>query len=96
MNPKIKTIEQKDLVGISAKMSLVGNKTVELWQMLMPRRAEIKNRLDRLRYSVQVYDASMDFSSFTPATVFTKWAAFEVSSFDDVPSGMENSHFNWR
>jgi len=89
MTPKITNVFEKNLIGLSTKMSLSNNKTAELWQTLMPRRGEIKNRVDQLRYSMQIYDASIDFSSFTPATVFTKWAAFEVENFDDVPNEMK-------
>ena len=89
MKFSIKTISEKYLVGMNTKMSLAENKTRDLWRVLMPRRSEIRNRVDRLCYSMQIYNGLIDFSKFTPSTIFTKWAAFEVEKFTDVPEGME-------
>ncbi len=89
MKPEIKKIPQKYLVGISAQMSLSENRTKELWQTLMPRRREIKNRIGTDRISMQVYDESWDYEKFSPTTKFTRWAGLEVLSFANVPAGLE-------
>lgn len=55
----------------------------------MPRRKEIKNHLSTDLFSMQVYDKNYDFKNFDLHAKFEKWAAIEVSDFNDVPSGME-------
>lgn len=87
MEPKIQIIREKKLIGISLTMSLVANRTGELWRSFMPRRKEIKNHLNSELISLQRYDHK-HFQQFDPAREFTKWAAVEVSSLNDVPEGM--------
>lgn len=86
MNPIIKIISEKKLVGKSLKMSLANNKTHELWKSFMCQRHSIKNVVNSDLYSVQLYN---DFAEFTPNTVFTKYAMIEVSEFEEIPHGME-------
>lgn len=81
--PKIVHIEPKTLVGISMEMSIVNNKTRELWQQFMPLRQTIENRLNQDYYSLQVYDPDY-FQSFNPQKRFTKWAAVEVSKINGL------------
>ena len=82
----MKSLKPKKLVGLSLEMSLSDNKTGELWQQFMPRRAEIKNRVSKNFISMQKYGENWKFS---PTDIFTKWAVVEVSSFNEVPQGME-------
>lgn len=89
MKSKIVQIGVKKLVGKSMRMSLIKNQTFKLWNDFMPRRKEIKNQLHTDLYSMQIYDSAY-FNDFNPNTEFTKWAAVEVSSFDDVPDGMDS------
>jgi len=70
-------------------MSLLDDHTVELWQFLMPRRTEIRNKLNTDLFSIQVFDENLDFKYFTPETEFEKWAAIEISEYTEVPEGME-------
>lgn len=86
MEPRIELLEPKNLVGIHKEMSLPDNKTGDLWQHFMPRRSEIKNRSTAEFISMQKYPDNWNFS---PDSLFIKWAAVEVSSFLDVPHGME-------
>jgi AraC family transcriptional regulator len=86
---RIETFKEKKLVGNCLKMSLSDNKTIELWRNFMPRRKEIKNRVNDDLFSIQVYDQSFDFLNFNPDALFEKWAAVEVEGFDAVPEGME-------
>lgn len=74
------------------KMSLNENRTYSLWSSFMPHRNKIKDRVDDLLYSMQVYDDSLDFKDFSPATTFTKWAAVEVSSLDRIPDSLSPYH----
>lgn len=70
-------------------MSLSADRTPELWKSFMIERKNIINNVSVDLYSIQVYDDSLDFMDFTPATVFEKWAAAEVVSYDSVPDGMD-------
>ncbi len=89
MEPSIKTLPEKKLVGKSVRTSLVNNETAELWRSFMPQRKAIKNAIGSDLYSVQVYDKSLHFKDFNPQTEFTKCAMIEVPDFEDVPQHME-------
>ena len=85
--PKIVQLEPKILVGMSVEMSIIENKTRELWQQFMPHRHKIENRLNQDFYSLQVYDPDY-FKSFNPQKSFTKWAAVEVSKANGLVDGL--------
>ena len=89
MQPQIKTITSKKLIGQNLTMTFAANKTFELWRQFMPRRKEIINTVSSDLFSIQVFDDSFSFKNFNPNTSFQKWAALEVSSFDFVPDEME-------
>ena len=59
MQPRIEILKPKKLIGIHMEMSLANNKTAELWQKFMPRRAEVKNRLTTDYISMQKYSESV-------------------------------------
>ncbi|MCP4294371.1 MAG: GyrI-like domain-containing protein [Proteobacteria bacterium] len=86
MEYRIEELEPKKLIGINLKMSLSKNRTAELWQTFMPRRDEVQNRTSSDYISMQKYGENWTFS---PQTMFVKWASVEVSSFTDLPSNME-------
>ena len=88
--PLIKNISKKRLIGIRLKMSLTDNKTTDLWQSFMPRKNEIKHKLNSDFYSIQIYDSDLEFNDFTPSTFFDKWAAIAVNDFNKIPDGMES------
>jgi AraC family transcriptional regulator len=88
MQPRIETLKDKKLIGKRITMSLVNNKTGELWKSFMPRRREIINNLTNDLISMQVYKPT-HFSNFNPANEFEKWATVEVADFDNVPGEME-------
>lgn len=89
MQPRIISIPSKKLVGRKLRMSISANRTIELWQFLMPRRNHILNKLNSDLFLVQVFDQDLDFKDFTTETEFEKWAAIEVSEYWEVPEGME-------
>ena len=89
MNPTIKILSEKKLIGKHIKMSFANNKTFELWRSFMPRRKEIRNSLTTDLFSMQVYGESFDFKNFNPGAEFEKWAAIEVADFNTIPDGME-------
>jgi AraC family transcriptional regulator len=87
MQPTIKSIPSKKLIGLHMQMSLVNNKTADLWKSFMPRRKEIETLFRNQLFSLQVYDVDY-FQAFNPQKEFAKWALMEVESFDDIPDGM--------
>jgi AraC family transcriptional regulator len=87
LQPRIETLTEKRLVGQHLTMSLVNNRTRELWSGFMPHRRKIDSVNPALLYSLQVYPPGY-FESFHPATPFEKWAALEVSQDAGVPDGM--------
>jgi AraC family transcriptional regulator len=88
MTPRIETISEKKLIGISKIMSLRDNKTGELWREFMLRRNEIKYPINSDLISMQVFEKD-HFKHFDPNNKFEKWAALEVSEFGDDPEGMK-------
>jgi predicted transcriptional regulator YdeE len=72
MDPRIETFPQKTLRGMRARMTLADDKIRVLWQRLIPRRAEIKNRTDENFYSLKYFDSSTPYADFTPHTEFDK------------------------
>jgi AraC family transcriptional regulator len=69
-------------------MSFSANKTFELWRNFMPDRDKIKYKAGKELYSLEVYPDSY-FDNFNPGRVFEKWAAAEVSDYEEPPAGME-------
>ena len=70
-------------------MSLLNNKTGELWRSFMPMRNAITNAISADLISMQIYDPSY-FNPFRLDKEFKKWAAVEVSDFHNIPEGMES------
>jgi AraC family transcriptional regulator len=89
MQPRIEIVAEKKLVGKQLTMTIANNKTLNLWQSFMPRRREIKNNLTTDFFSMQVYHQSFDFTFSNLNAEFQKWAAIEVSDFENVPDEME-------
>ena len=88
MTPRIETTVERKLVGKRTTMSLVNNRTSDLWKDFMPRRKEIINVVTNGFISMTVYRPA-HFIDFKPTNEFEKWAAVEVSNFETVPKGME-------
>lgn len=88
MNPRIETIPEKKLVGKRLTMSLINNRTVELWKLFMPVRNQIIHPKSTDLISLQCYPPTY-FENFSPAAEFEKWAAVEVSDMARIPEGME-------
>jgi len=88
MNPEIKILTEKKLVGKKIITSFSENKTVELWKSFMPRRKEIKNNIGANLYSIQIYPPNF-YANFNVNNKFEKWATVEVIDFTSVPDEME-------
>jgi AraC family transcriptional regulator len=89
MQPQIRTLTEKLLIGRYLTMSIAADRTPELWRSFMPQRKSITNAVASDLISMQVYDEEYSFKNFNPAATFEKWAAVEVSDFKNVPDGME-------
>lgn len=87
LEPIIKTLKPKKLVGFKTEMSLVDNKTHQLWATFMPRRKEISNHVDDHLFSLQVYGEN-HFEKFNLHNIFQKYALAEVSDYLSIPEGM--------
>jgi AraC family transcriptional regulator len=88
MEPKFITLNRRKFIGKRLKTSFVENKTFKLWREFMPYQDEIKNNVGNDLYSIEIYPEEF-FTKFNPATEFEKWAAVEVTKFENVPNEME-------
>ena len=87
IQPEIRSFPGKVLVGIHQDMSVADNQTLSLWRRFMGRRHEIENQVSDELYSLQLYPTGY-FQRFDPTAVFTKWAALEVSTTENIPGNM--------
>ena len=88
MEPRTVILKEKKLVGNKIIMSIADNKVKELWSSFIPRRKEITNNLTNDFISLSVYNPNY-FLNFKPTNEFEKWAAVEVSDFNNVPNDLE-------
>jgi len=88
--PKIHEVNTRKMIGMDIETSLSDNKTRDLWKGFMPRLGEIQNKTGTDFFSIQEYDKDFNMAVFTPMTMFKKWAAVEVSDFENAPEGMKN------
>ena len=86
--PQISLLADKILVGMSIELSIVKNRTGDLFREFMPRRSEIQKTKNANIFSLQEYPADY-FTQFDPTKVFTKWALIEVEGVETLPAGME-------
>jgi len=95
--PRITFLAEKKLLGHTLTMSLVQNKTYELWRNFMPHHKQINNRVSEDLFSVQVFGAKFSFNPYNPEAEFEKWACAEVSHYPTdlntfkpliIPAGM--------
>jgi AraC family transcriptional regulator len=88
MQPRIEILKEKKLAGKRLTMSFANNRTGELWKSFMPGCGAITNNLTNDLISMQIYPPN-HFADFKPGNEFEKWAAVEVTDFDNVPAHME-------
>ncbi len=84
--PAIKEITAKTLVGKSMSMSLIDNKTFNLFSDFMPIRNTISNIVSNDIFEVLVYNEAY-FKNFNPNNTFVKWATVEVFNVEGLPNG---------
>ena len=85
---RIETISIKKTLGFSTQTSIANDKTIEIWQKLMPRLKEVSGYKRADLISLQVYDTN-SLQKFSPETEFKKYALIEVKNFDLIPDGFE-------
>ncbi len=88
LKPRIVRLKAKKLVGQQLTMSLINNLTGVLWTNFRFKTAKVQNRIGVDFISMQIYSKDY-FETFIPQREFQKWATVEVSSFDNLPEGME-------
>ena len=88
MTPSIINAEERLLIGMRIQTSLSMNNTKELWQSFRPKQNEIRDQLGNDLFSVQQYGEDMKANEITADTLFTRWAAVEVRSHQEIPVGM--------
>jgi AraC family transcriptional regulator len=88
LQPKIVISKKKKLVGGRLRMSLVTNRTSDLWRSFMPQRGNVQNRISNDLVSMRVYDGPLRIGDVHQE--FDKWAAVEVSGFENIPEEMES------
>ncbi len=81
---RLERVSERKFLGISLKMSLIDNKTAELWSGFSPMINSIQNRVGEHKVSLQIYPSAAYFLEFDVKTVFTKFALVEVSKFNDT------------
>ncbi len=92
MQPVIMTVTEKKLIGKRVSMSLAENQTPTLWRSFLPHRKDIKNTVSNDMISLSTYSEPLRLGDFHQ--IFYKWAAVEVSAFDNVPLEMETFILN--
>ena len=88
MEPVIKSIQDKKLVGQRMTMSLEDYRIGKLWRTFSPRRKEILHPVNTDMISLAVYPPDY-FRHFQPSTAFERWAAVEVQHYEHIPTDME-------
>ena len=89
MEPKIVTLRERKLVGMCITTTISFDDTKKMWSEFVSRQDEIENKTARDYYSIQVYPEGLKLKDFKEDTEFERWAAVEVNSLDDIPSGMK-------
>ncbi len=89
MTPQIVFIKELKIIGISHKLSLTNDTTFQLWRTFMPRRNEIKNKVNGDLISIRYYNPPFSISNFSPNNEFIKVAGVVVNSNEALPQGME-------
>lgn len=88
IQPEIRKHPGVSLAGMKRSMSLIQDQTRALWQGFIPASRTIPHRTGNELYSVQIFPSGY-FESFSPETLFEKWAAVKVEKNDTIPENME-------
>lgn len=88
LQPIIKISPDKQLLGMSKKMSLVNDLTGELFRTFMPLKKEIQGLKNSNVLDLRVYGESY-FLKFNPSAEFVKYVLVECNQLTEIPNGME-------
>ncbi|MFA6438310.1 MAG: hypothetical protein WCX28_03300 [Bacteriovoracaceae bacterium] len=72
MEPRIETIGEMKLIGQHLTVTILENKTFELWRSFMLRRKEITSTRNAHRMSMEIYHSSFEGKSFHPESEYEK------------------------
>ena len=89
LQPVIKVISEKKLIGLYRQVSLADMQTKELWTQFMSQVHTIPMRANEKLFSVEIFNETY-FKNFDPGNKFLKWAAVEVTELVDPPAGMHS------
>lgn len=92
MKYRIEEIESFKIQGRSTRMSLVENKTHQLWSGFMKELSSKGEDVEQVKYSVEIYDGLDYFETFNPTNEFTKSAGVVTDKLlgmelIEIPSG---------
>ena len=73
MTPRILKLEEKRLIGLNMKMSLIENKTGFLWRQFAPRINKILNRTSENKISILEKAQNYSLLKETQLVVLQKW-----------------------
>ncbi|MCA1022906.1 GyrI-like domain-containing protein [Halobacillus litoralis] len=90
MEPQIVQLGNMYLMGESRRMTLTGDKTVELWRSFKPKVKTIQGQKDGYFYNLSIYPEGFDLNTFTSDTRFTRWAAVHVHADEELREGLES------
>lgn len=77
------------LAGKHLTVTHSNERSAELWRSFMPLRKTITTAVSNDLFSVQVYPNGLDISTYHPDAPFEKWAAIEVTGFEQIPSELD-------
>ncbi|MEZ4722814.1 MAG: GyrI-like domain-containing protein [Flavobacteriales bacterium] len=89
IEPQIVQVPEKRLVGAHLSMSFTNFRIAELWQSFIPKKHLITMAAGTDMISMAIYKPD-HFAQFNPANEFEKWAAIEVTSFENIPDGLSS------
>ncbi|MBL6445604.1 GyrI-like domain-containing protein [Fulvivirga sp. 29W222] len=87
--PEFVMTTPKKLVGMCTITSLTNNNIPELWLNFISRIKEIGNIRNSGKYGIHSYDNESKVEDYSEHFTFKKWAAVEVSHYEDIPPGLD-------
>lgn len=89
LQARIRSCNEILLAGHVLEMSLIENRTRELWAGFGPVRRKIMGASPTELYSVEVYPGLEYFQSFNPQRSFRKWACVRIEDSAGLPKGVQ-------
>lgn len=86
-DPEIRIVPEQRYIGMMMHTTLTEDVTGILWAAFMPEASRITERHGMELYSIIEFG---DMATFTPSTIFKKWAAVAVADTSPIPEGMKS------